>query len=86
MDGDTSAWASVVQWVLGNPEKTALFLVFIAGIWSYVREVLRTKKDDDTVSDFTQMLLQENRELREELKLSRRTRKRKETDCSDEQQ
>lgn len=79
MEGDTGSWAGLLRWVLSNPEKCALFLVLIAGAWRWIRELKSEAKTEDTKESFMDMLIRENREktlenkeLRSELRRSRR--------------
>lgn len=61
-------WAALLQWILGNPEKVALFLVILAGAWRWLRELRHDVVDDQRHETFTEMLLRENKELRAELR------------------
>lgn len=72
MADDPSQWAAVLQWVLSNPEKGALFLVVLAGAWRWIRELRKEVKEDAVHESFTEILLRENKELRAELKDIRR--------------
>ena len=71
MDADT--WVvQVVGVLLNQPEKGALLLVILAGVWRWVRELRKESVDDKHHESFTELLLRENRELRAELKELRR--------------
>lgn len=72
MSDEPSQWATVLQWVLANPEKGALFLVVLAGAWRWIRELRREVVEDKHQESFTEILLRENKELRAELKELRR--------------
>ena len=72
MTGDSGHWAALLQWILGNPEKGALFLVILAGAWRWLRELRRDAVDDQQHETFTEMLMCENKELRAELRDLRR--------------
>lgn len=73
MTDEPGSWAALLHWVLGNPEKGALFLVLLAGAWRWLRELRREVTDDKQHETFAEMLLRENRELRQEnLELRRR--------------
>ena len=72
MADDPSQWAAVLQWVLANPEKGALFLVILAGAWRWIRELRKEVVEDRQHENLTEMLLRENKELRAELKDIRR--------------
>jgi len=68
-------WAALLHWVLGNPEKGALFLVLLAGAWRWLRELRKEVSEDKQHESFTDMLIrenklrmQENKELRNELR------------------
>lgn len=65
-------WAALLQWLLSNPEKGALFLVILAGAWRWLHELRRDAVQDQNHESFTEMLLRENRELRAELRELRR--------------
>jgi len=69
---DAGSWASLVQWVLSNPEKGALFLVIAAGAWRWLRELRGEAKTEDSKESFMDILLRENKELRAELRRYRR--------------
>lgn len=76
MADDPSTWASLIQWVGSNPEKGSLALVLLVGAWRYIRETYSGNKADDARESFTDILLEENRKLREEL-LAERERSRR---------
>ena len=71
MTDDTGHWAALLQWVLGNPEKSALFLVLLAGAWRWLRELRREVTEDQQHETFAEMLMRENKELRRENKEQR---------------
>lgn len=76
----------ILKWALENPEKSALGMVMLAGVWQWWREFRRVERGDnerDSVMDtlmkeITELrkdrdtLSDENRELRKELRESRR--------------
>ena len=68
MADDAGQWAKILQWVLSNPEKVALFLVLVAGAWRWIRELRKEVKEDGQHESFTELLLRENKELRAELR------------------
>jgi len=68
MTDEVGHWAALLQWVLGNPEKGALFLVILAGAWRWLRELRRDVVDDQHHEAFAELLLRENKELRAELR------------------
>lgn len=68
MIDDSGHWAKILQWVLSNPEKVALFLVLVTGAWRWIRELRKEVKEDSQHESFTEMLLRENKELRTELR------------------
>lgn len=72
MTDDIGHWAALLQWILGNPEKGALFLVILAGAWRWLRELRRDAVDDQQHETFAEMLMRENKELRAELRDLRR--------------
>lgn len=72
MVDEVGHWTALLQWVLGNPEKGALFLVILAGAWRWLRELRRDVVDDQQHESFTEMLMRENKELRAELREERR--------------
>ena len=68
MTDEIGHWAALLQWILGNPEKGALFLVILAGAWRWLRELRRDVVDDQQHESFTELLMRENKELRAELR------------------
>ena len=72
MTDELGNWAALLHWVLGNPEKGALFLVLLAGAWRWLRELRREVTEDQQHETFAEMLLRENKELRQELRELRR--------------
>lgn len=68
MTDEVGHWAALLQWMLGNPEKSALFLVILAGAWRWLRELRRDAVDDQQHETFAEMLMRENKELRAELR------------------
>lgn len=68
MTDDAGHWAALLQWVLSNPEKGALFLVILAGAWRWLRELRHDAVDDQQHESFTELLMRENKELRAELR------------------
>ena len=68
MTDEIGHWAALLQWILGNPEKGALFLVILAGAWRWLRELRREVVDDQHRETFAELLLRENKELRAELR------------------
>lgn len=68
MTDEIGHWAALLQWILGNPEKGALFLVILAGAWRWLRELRRDVVDDQYHETFAELLLRENKELRAELR------------------
>ncbi len=76
MADDTGSWAGLIQWVLSNPEKGALFLVLMAGAWTWLKELRGKAKTDDAKEEFLDTLIQENKDLRSELRNERRRTKR----------
>ena len=71
MTDDSGHWAALLQWILGNPEKGALFLVILAGAWRWIRELWREGKEDEHHESLVKTLMEENRKLREELREKR---------------
>lgn len=66
MADEPSKWYSLLLALLERPEKGALFIVLIAGCWRWLRELLHTNKDYVHHETFTEMLIRENKEQREE--------------------
>jgi hypothetical protein len=73
----------MLQWLLSNPEKGALFLVLLAGAWTWIKELRGKAKTDDAKEDFLDTLIRENKELRGELREERRKSKRRSNDDPD---
>lgn len=72
MVDDAATWAGLLQWLLSNPEKGALFLVLLAGAWRWIKELRVEAKFDDTKESFLDTVIRENKELRAELREERR--------------
>ena len=68
MTDEIGHWTALLQWILGNPEKGALFLVILAGAWRWLRELRHDVVDDQHHETFTEMFLRENKELLRENK------------------
>lgn len=66
--GDESSWLELAQTVLSNPEKMALALVLVVGAWRWIRELIKEARGDAQEETLLDVLLRENRELREELR------------------
>jgi len=77
MADDAGSWAGLLQWVLSNPEKGALFLVLMAGAWTWIKELRGKAKTDDAKEEFLDTLIRENKDLRSELRDERRRSKRR---------
>lgn len=83
---DEPSALSILQWALTNPEKSALGMVMVAGAWQWWREFRRGGRDDNERDSILDTLMKEiielrkdrdnladeNRELRKELRESRR--------------
>ena len=69
---DDFGWKEMIQAFIDHPEKSALFMVLIVGAWRWIRELLHSSKEETQQETFTELLLRENKELREELKKMRR--------------
>lgn len=80
MADDAGSWAGFAQWVLSNPEKGALFLVVLAGAWTWIKELRSKSKSDDAKEDLMDTLIRENKELRSELREERRKSRRRPSD------
>lgn len=72
MADDAGSWVAFAQWILSNPEKSALFLVLLAGAWRWLLELRKAGKEDAQHESFTDLLLRENKELRAELREAHR--------------
>lgn len=46
MADDAGSWAGLLQWVLSNPEKGALFLVLMAGAWTWIKDLRSELRDE----------------------------------------
>lgn len=67
-------WSELISTLLNHPEKGALLLVILAGAWRWLRELWRTSKDESHHESLIETLLQENKDLREELRQERKER------------
>lgn len=70
-DSTPPSWTELLTAIVSYPEKGALLLVLLAGAWRWLRELWRESKDDTTHESLIDMLMKENRELREELRKAR---------------
>lgn len=68
MSSETGEWITLIQWVINNPDKSALALVLGMGAWRWVRELKKEFKDERFQESFTETLMKENKELRTENK------------------
>lgn len=72
---DDSSWIErLAGMFFQNPDKTALLVVVIAGAWRWIRELIREVRGDareetlmETIMGENLRLIEENRELRDEL-------------------
>lgn len=83
MVDEANNWAGFLQWVLSNPEKGALFLVLLAGAWTWIKELRGKAKTDDAKEEFLDTLIRENKDLRGELREERRKSRRRKNDDPD---
>ncbi len=84
MADDSSNWAGLLQWVLGKPEKGALFLVVLAGAWRWIKELMSESKTEGAKESFMDTLIRENKELRSELRSERRKVRRRSAERDDD--
>lgn len=83
MADDAGTWAGLLKWVLSNPEKAALFLVLLAGAWTWIKELRGKAKTDNAKEEFLDTLIRENKDLRSELRDERRKARRRANDEPD---
>lgn len=83
MVDEANNWAGFLQWVLSNPEKGALFLVLLAGAWTWIKELRGKAKTDDAKEEFLDTLIRENKDLRGELREERSKSRRRQNDDPD---
>lgn len=69
--GDESVFVAWLRAFLTNPEKAALLLVIVVGAWRWIREMIRELRGAEREETLMEMLIRENRELREELRKDR---------------
>lgn len=69
--GDESVFIAWLRAFLTNPEKAALLLVIVVGAWRWIREMIRELRGAEREETMMEMLIRENRELREELRKDR---------------
>lgn len=68
MSDNSGGWLeTVLRAFFDHPEKSALFIVLFAGIWRWIRELIREWRGDIHEETLMESLLRENRELRAEL-------------------
>lgn len=84
MADDSANWAGLLQLVLSNPEKGALFLVIVAGAWRWIKELMSESKTEGSKESFMDTLIRENKELRSELRSERRKVRRRYTERDDD--
>ena len=80
MADSASAWHEVVSAIMDHPEKGELLLVLLAGAWRWLKELWRESKDDKSHETLVEILMRENRELRDELRKERQEDDRKDHD------
>ena len=68
---DDSSWIELMKTFIANPEKMALAMVIAVGAWRWIRELIKEARGDAQEQTLLDVLLRENRELREELRKSR---------------
>ena len=68
MADNAPSWTDILSAFLAYPEKIALLLVLFAGAWRWLRELWVERKDDSHHESIIEILMKENRELREELR------------------
>lgn len=68
MADDGVSIIGLLQWIGNNPEKGALVMVILAGVWQYIREFRNSLKADENRESFTDTLIRENKELLKENK------------------
>jgi flagellar biosynthesis/type III secretory pathway M-ring protein FliF/YscJ len=69
--GDESFFLEWIRAFLTNPEKAALLLVIVVGAWRWIREIIRELRGAEREETMLELLIRENRELREELRKDR---------------
>lgn len=69
--GDESVFIAWLRAFITNPEKAALLLVIVVGAWRWIREMIRELRGAEREETLMEMLIRENRELREELRKDR---------------
>lgn len=69
--GDESFFLEWLRAFLTNPEKAALLLVVVVGAWRWIREIIRELRGAEREETMMEMLIRENRELRDELRKER---------------
>lgn len=68
---DADAWSRLALTLISSPEKMALGLVIAVGAWRWIRELVREARGAVHEETLVEMLLRENRDLREELRRRR---------------
>ena len=71
MADNAPSWSELATAFLTHPEKGALLLVLVAGAWRWIRELWRESKEDLSHESLVELLMKENRELRNELRTER---------------
>lgn len=65
---DSPDWIErLLRLFFDHPEKSALLIVIVAGAWRWLRELIREMRGAEHEETMVEMLIRENRELREEL-------------------
>lgn len=65
---DSPDWIErLLRLFFDQPEKSALLIVIVAGAWRWLRELIREMRGAEREETMLEMLIRENRELREEL-------------------
>ena len=82
MADNAPSWTDILSAFLAYPEKIALLLVLFAGAWRWLRELWVERKDDSHHETIIEILMKENKELREENKELREELRREQSDDS----
>lgn len=71
MGDESGVFLAWLRAFLTNPEKAALLLVIVVGAWRWIREIIRELRGAEREETMLELLIRENRELREELRKDR---------------
>jgi len=74
---DAGGWAAFARWALENPKEIALGLVALFGASGWLRRLIHGEREESTREDLLKTLLEERKQLAQELREERRKSRRR---------